>query len=97
MPTLDDILFAIQHPLQSASGTANEFMNSIRSAYNNAQMQRMLQAPAPPVQAPTMPTVAPVVPVKPKKQKKLFTPEEELKQTTQAGQLAVLNQPVIPQ
>jgi len=96
MPTLDDILFAIQHPLQSASGTASEFMNSVRSAYNNAQMQRMLQnAPVPITPAPVTPMIpAPVV--KQKKQKKIFTPEEELKQTTQAGQLAVLDQPIIP-
>lgn len=99
MPMLEDILFAIRHPLQSAGGTTSEFLNTMRSAYNNAQMQRILQVPNNPIgQAPLSTTgITPLIsPIgKQKKSKKVFTPEEELKQTTQAGQLAVLNQPIM--
>ena len=96
MLTLDDLLYAARNPVASAKGTWNEFIGGMTKASNlpPAPVATPTAMPAPPVQKRIMFADAPdrMQPaLAGEKKKRRLTPEEELKVTSQGGQLAILN------
>jgi len=96
MLTLDDLLYAARNPVASAKGTWNEFVGGMTNARRNAEapIATPMSVPAPPLQKRIMFADAPdrMQPaLAGEKKKRRLTPEEELKVTSQGGQLAILN------
>lgn len=101
---LDNILHIAQHPVNSMRGTVNEFTNSMRVVHPSGgyvkqpeqssqvvQPQGIQQMASQVQQAPPLYAQSYRQPGAPIKKKRL-TPDEELRVTSQGGQLDILDQ-----